>query len=156
MTRAGPAKATASWKRSHRLQQPEPEAELHVVGAVREAELLRDALLVRLDRLRADEQLLTDLGRREAAGDVDQHVALTLGERLVLRPLVGVLAAPRDLPRQGARGARLHVAVPRGDGAHGIGELAVGRVLHEIARRAGLEEVDEELVLRVHREDEYP
>src|SRR6185369_13285423 len=156
MTRAGPAKATASWKRSHRLQQPEPEAELHVIGAVREAELLGDALLVRLDRLRADEQLLADLGRREAAGDVDEHVALTLGERLVLCALVGVLAALRDLARERARGARLYVAVARGDGAHGIGELAVGRVLHEVARRAGLEKVDEELVLGVHRQDEHP
>src|SRR5690348_16283335 len=101
----------ASRTPSHRLQQAEPKAELHVIGAVREAELLGDALLVRLDRLRADEQLLPDLGCGEAAGDVDEHVALTLGELLVLRPLVGVLAALRDLARQRARRARLHVAV---------------------------------------------
>src|SRR5438270_8953004 len=104
--RAGGASApAASWKRSHRLQQPEPETELHVVGAVREAELLGDTLLVRLHRLGADEEPLADLRRGVAAGDMDEHVALTLGELLILCSLVGVLAAPRDLTRQRARRA---------------------------------------------------
>src|SRR4051812_13584037 len=115
--------SAASWATSHRLQQSQTETELDVIGAVRQAELLGNALLVRLDGLRTDEQPLADLGRGVAAGDVDEHVALTFGELLVLRALVGVLAAPRDLPRQCARGARLHIAVSRRDGAHRVGEL---------------------------------
>src|SRR6185312_14581693 len=47
-------------------------------------ELLLDALLVRVDRLRADEQLLADLRRRIALGHVAQHVTLALRQLLEL------------------------------------------------------------------------
>src|SRR5215208_2565649 len=93
--RRGGADDESGMLNSDRLQQAESQAELHVVGAVRETEFLGDALLVGLDRLRADEQSLADLGRRVAARHVHQHVALALGERLVLRTLVGMLTALR-------------------------------------------------------------
>src|SRR4051812_38696186 len=84
------------------LQQAEAQAELHVVRAMGEAQLLGDALLVRLDGLRTDEQLLTDLRGGLATRHQHQHVALPLAQALVLLPLVGLLGAARHLPGEGA------------------------------------------------------
>src|SRR4051812_17806410 len=64
-------------------EQAETQRELHVVRAMVEVELFLNALLVRVDGLRADEQLLADLRRRVALADEPQHVALAHSQLLV-------------------------------------------------------------------------
>src|SRR3954469_16766581 len=84
------------------LEESETKAELHVVGPVREAQLLGDALLVRLHGLGADAQLLADLGRRVAAGHENQHISFPLAQLLIPVALLGVLRLARHRAREGA------------------------------------------------------
>src|SRR5436190_13693595 len=66
--------------RSRLHEKAELECELHVVRSVRQPELFLDALLVRVHRLWADEQTLTDLRRRIALRDEPEDVSLALRE----------------------------------------------------------------------------
>src|SRR5262245_6438551 len=93
-------------------EESELQRELNIVRPVRQTKLLLNALLVRVDRFRAEEQFLTDLGRRVTLRDEAQHVALALRElleaialglrRIFLREIL------RENPRGG--GANVHVA----------------------------------------------
>ena len=66
-----------SWQR---LQQPQLEGQLHVVGPVGEAELVVDSLLVGIHRLGTDRELFTDLRRGVTLRDELHHGALPIGE----------------------------------------------------------------------------
>src|SRR5215211_4227553 len=55
--------------RSRLHEKAQLERELHVVGSMRQSELLLNALLIGVDGLRADEQPLADFRRGVALGD---------------------------------------------------------------------------------------
>src|SRR5688572_33368834 len=127
-------------------EQAELERKLHVFSAMCEAELLLDALLVRVHRLRADEEALANLRRGVALCNEAKHVALSLCQRFVaiaLR-LHGILAA-KSLDQDAGR-ARADVRVPVRHRANSRDELTVGRALDEIPVGAGLHERHEVFV----------
>src|ERR671912_1555085 len=74
--RADPS--SGAGRRVRRTQDADLQREIHVLGAVRDPELLVHPLLVGVDRLGADEQLLPDLRGRVALGNEAQHVTLAL------------------------------------------------------------------------------
>src|SRR5690606_13684584 len=63
-------------------EEPGPEGEADQLGAMVEPELHHDARAVRVDRLRADEELLADLARAEPLGRIAQDLALAFGQLL--------------------------------------------------------------------------
>src|SRR4051812_41695155 len=70
-------------RRSGDREKPEPVRQLYVLCAMRESRLLVNALLVRVDRLRADQEPFADLWRRVALSDESKHVSLA-GRQLVI------------------------------------------------------------------------
>src|SRR5215204_4001371 len=62
-----------------RSEDADSERKVDVLGAMGNAELLVHTLLVGVHGLRADEQLLADLGGRVALGHESEHVAFALG-----------------------------------------------------------------------------
>src|SRR6185437_9481221 len=131
------------------------QRELYVVRPVRQPELLLDALLVRVDGLRADEQLLADLRRRVALGHVAQYVALALSQLLELVALRGRRILLGEVLGQHTRRRRTHVHVAVRDRTHRVDQLAIGRALHEVPTGAGLHERNQILLFHVHRENEH-
>src|SRR5688572_26271074 len=118
------------------LEKPELQRELHVLRPVREAELLGDALLVGIHRLRADEKLLADLRRGVARRDEPQHVAFPIGELLELRALVGVFGTFPETAGEYTSGGGLNVRIPVRHSAHRVDQLAIGGALLEESARA--------------------
>ena len=152
-TGGGPVSRKAAAQRLF-VEQSQLEREVHVVGPMGQSQLLVDPLLVRVDRLGADEQLLADLGSAEAAGYEAQNVALSLRELLVLVALVSVLRLALDALGERARGRRLHVHVAVCDRSHRIHQLAVGCAFHEVAARACLEDLHQVRILCMHGQNQ--
>src|SRR4051812_30836546 len=86
--------------RSGLRENSELQSHLDVIGAMRQAELLLNALLVSIHRLRADEELLTNLGRGVTLRHETQHVALALRELVEPLSLRGSGILLRKIPRQ--------------------------------------------------------
>ena len=123
---------------------------------MREAKLLADALLVRVDRFGRDGQVLTDLRRRKPLGNHLEHRLLAVGEPLEAGALFGVAIASGQPAGERTGGGGLHVHVAGGDGAHGIDQFAIGHRLEQVSARAGFEQRDEMFVFRVHGEHQHP
>src|SRR5258708_16818069 len=119
--------------RDGRLKQSELEGKLHVIGAVREAQLVVDALLVGVHRLGADRELLANFWRGIAFSDEAHHGALAVGETFVARTIGGLLLAASRTSREYAGGGRLHPFFAARNRAHGFHELAIRGALHEVA-----------------------
>src|SRR3954470_22068879 len=136
-------------------EQAQLQRKLHVVSAVGNPELLLDALLVRVHRLRADEELLTDFRRGIALRYEAEHVLLAL--RQVLESVVFGLrrGTLREVLREHARRGWTDVHVSARHGANGVDQLAVGDALHEVAGGARFHQRDEVVVLEMHRQDEH-
>src|SRR6185437_17047634 len=120
---AGPRRALAVCRSpavapSTLAQQPQAQRELHILGAMRQADFLMNALLVGVHRLGADPQLLADFGRGVALGRIAEDLALTLGESLeaVAIRLQRVLPCQAAREQRCRRGPHVHLA-PR-DRAH--------------------------------------
>src|SRR5689334_115196 len=145
---------TSAIDRSILHEESQSKRELDVVGPMRQPELLLNALLVCVDRLRTDIQLLSDLWRRVPLRHEAKHVSFTL------RQLVELLAFRlrrillRQVLRQHSAGARIDVDVAVRHGTDRVDELAIGRALHEITCRSGFHERDQIILFSVHRQDE--
>src|SRR5579863_8065265 len=100
---------------------------------MRDADLVLDALLVRIDRLGVDGQLFTDLRRRVSLGDEAQHVALALSQAL---EAIDISLVRNAAQRSGedSRGRRAHEHVAARNRADGRHELPISRVLAEETR----------------------
>ena len=110
------------------------ERKAHVLRAVRQAELLLDALLVRVYRLGRDPELAADLGAVEAARRQDHHRPLPIAQALEPRLRVGPCRRGRfDGVGERARDGWADVHVAGRDDADRLGELAIGRILGQVA-----------------------
>src|SRR5690606_22467262 len=136
-----------------RLQQAGLQREPHQLGAVLEAELLHDAGAVGVDRLRADEELLADLGGAVALGGEGGNLPFPVREPIEGTRLLPSLRLAEALEQQFG-GARVEEDLAPGNGAHGLDELRVRAGLGDVAAAAGLEDGEQVLLLRVDGEDE--
>src|SRR5512146_1536700 len=95
--------------RSALAQQPQAQGELHVLGTVRQSDLLMNALLVSVHRLGADPQLLSDFRRGVPLGGIAEHLALALGESLEAVPIQLQRVPPREIAGEQPRRRMAHV-----------------------------------------------
>src|ERR1700742_3912838 len=105
---------------------------------MRDPEFFLNTLLVRINRLRTDEQFLADLWRRIAAGNKAEHLLFAFGQALELGSLTRRLVPFGEILREdaGGRGAYIHISVRHGP--YRIDQLAIGCTLDEVPRRPGL------------------
>ena len=106
------------------------------------SELLEDVAHVRLHGVLAQEEQHGDLRVVLAVGHQTQHVALAAGDR------GHVLGG-------GADQLRVEQRLPRGDRADGAGQLLAGRVLEQIAERAGLERGKDVVLVAIGGEHDH-
>ena len=97
------------------------------VRAVLGVQLRHDVRLVRLDRLHADHEVVGDLLIGAPFGNELQHLALSAGERVDARLLVGPFGLVADLREVEALADRARVvavpAVDRLDGQHELRDV---------------------------------
>src|SRR4051794_18942911 len=122
--------------------------EHHGLDAVAETELHQDPRDVRLHRRLGHEQLLGDLGIREAARDQSQHLLLAGGQILESRELrLGLrAAAAHELADHTLRHRRRQERVALRDHVDRSDELLGRRVLEEEPARAGAQRLVHVLV----------
>src|SRR5690606_5418936 len=134
------------------------DGELHEARRAVEAQLFLDALAVRLDRLDAEAQVLSDLPRRLAAADQVQHLHLAVAQ--ALDRVDRVLPARDGEALDHARADTVADVDPaREHAAQGNDELIAGRLLHDVAVRAGAQEalgIDRLVVHRQHEHGKLP
>jgi hypothetical protein len=118
------------------------------------AELGEHVAHVRLDRLRADVELLRDALVAHALGKQLEDLSLALGQRLEQRQCVPPrLPLARDLVQQPSEGGRVDEHLSLGGGFRGREDLVGGLVLAEEPRGAGLDGIDEQTLVVVRRHD---
>src|SRR6476659_6067303 len=124
--------------RSRLHEKAELERKLHVVRSVRQAELFLNPLLVRIHRLRADEQTLPNLRRGVPLRNETPDVSLALSE--LVEPLTlrfgGIFFG--QVPGENSAGARMDVHIAVRHGTHRVHQVPVGGALHEITRCTSL------------------
>src|SRR4051794_33893163 len=125
------------------------------IHSVAHAQLLEDVRAVAVDRLAADEQDRGDLVARMAFRDELDHLELAWSERIERGGVA--LAGPLEMLAD-QRGHRS--GVEEGLAAYGrpagVDEISISGRLEHVARRAGTQCLEQELLVHVHREHEDP
>src|SRR5918996_1794619 len=173
--RVAPTRSRASRRSSRRLRSPSrrssyvaragrlpgldeagPVCEYDGLDAVAQAELRQDVGEVGLDGRFGQEQRGCDLAVREATGDENEDVELSLGQLRELRRLRGAGRwAADELLDKPAGDRRCEERVAGGDGADGVGELLGADVLEEEAAGTGLHGLVDVLVRVESGQDEH-
>src|SRR5215217_5134828 len=134
--------------------QAAPDRVAGQLDPVPHPELLEHVLTVPVDRLPADEELLTDLLARQALGDQLHNLELARAERVLRRGLAP--AGPLQVvAHERAHGGRVEERLPAHGGPARLDQVPVGHALQDVARGARLERLEEVLLVVVHRQDQY-
>src|SRR5918997_2228110 len=121
------------------LDQPAPDRVAHELDAVAHLELAHEVRAMGLDRLLRQMQRLADLLVRVRLGDELEHLALAQRQRL--DGAAGLVLHP--LAQQRLLGGVRHERFAAPNRADGLDERGVGLLLEDVARRAGLQRLEE-------------
>ena len=155
---ARPALTPRPRQRCGRGVEAPGDREAGQLDAVVQLQLAEGVLHVVLDRAVGDEQARGDLLVAHPGGHEPKDLGLALGqpERLLVARRRGARGHPPELPEHQAREAGGEHRSPGRGVAHGVEEaLARGR-LQQVAGGAGLDRLQDVLLLGARRQDQHP
>src|SRR5262249_45968814 len=134
------------------LDEAAPDRVARQLNPVAHSELLEDVGTVSFDRLDADREHLRDRLRRMRLRDQLEHLLLARSERIeavLFTVTLDVIAHERR------HGGGVEERLPAHRRPARLDDVPVGAGLEDVARCSGLERLEEELFVVVHRENEH-